>query len=228
MQETMLRETIIRYACAMHKDGLTVANSGNISARCRDGFLVTPSGVLYEELQPQDIVHLDLHGNHLAGELAPSSEWKIHADIYRERPEVNGIVHAHSPSATALSVLRKPVPPFHYMVTIAGGSEIPCADYATFGTQALSDNVLQAMHGYKACLMANHGMLAVGASMKAAYLLALEIESLCGQYSEARQLGEPCLLTEAEMAEAKSAFVLYGQRMSKPLSTVEEKSSKEG
>lgn len=212
MHDRQLREAIIHYACAMHKDRLTVANSGNISARNELGFLVTPSGVLYEQLRPQDIVQLDLHGNRIAGELQPSSEWKIHADIYRQREEVRGIVHAHSPSATALSVLRKPVPAFHYMVSVAGGAEIPCAAYATFGTQALSDNVLAALAGYKACLMANHGMLAVGKSLPLAYGLALEVESLCAQYSEARQLGEVCLLSEQEMAEARDAFAIYGQK----------------
>lgn len=212
MQDKALREAIIRYACAMHGDRLTVANSGNISARNEAGFLITPSGVLYEQLLADDIVQLDLHGNQQAGGLVPSSEWKIHADIYRHRPEVRGIVHAHSPSATALSVLRQPVPAFHYMVGVAGGSEIPCAAYATFGTKALSDNVLKAMAGYKACLMANHGMLAVGVSLSSAYGLALEVESLCAQYSEARRLGGICLLSEEEMAEARAAFAVYGQR----------------
>ena len=206
------RRDIIRFACAMHSDRLTVANSGNISERTAEGFLVTPSGVLYEDLEPDNIVHLDYHGHCISGDLAPSSEWKIHADIYRSRPEVNGIVHAHSPSATALSTLRQPVPAFHYMISVAGGSHIPCADYATFGTQALSDNVIRAMTGFKACLMANHGMVATGSSLKAAYTLALEIESLCEQYSKARQLGEVCLLTEDEIAEARAAFAVYGQK----------------
>ena len=125
---------------------------------------------------------------------------------------MNAIVHAHSPSATALSVLRKPIPAFHYMIGLMGGSEIPCADYATFGTQALSDNVLTALDGFTACLMANHGMLATGSSLAATYRTALELESLCAQYSEACRLGDICLLTEKEMAEAREAFGLYGQK----------------
>lgn len=212
LHDQLLRESIIHYACAMHGDRLTVANSGNISARNELGFLITPSGVLYEDLQPQDIVQLDNAGRKLSGDLVPSSEWKIHADIYRNKPEVNAVVHAHSPAATALSVLRKPVPAFHYMVAIFGGSFIPCSDYATFGTQALSDNIIKAMQGFKACIMANHGMLSAGTSLAATYGLALELESLCVQYSLAKQLGEVVMLTDAEMAEARAAFAMYGQK----------------
>jgi L-fuculose-phosphate aldolase len=155
---------------------------------------------------------MSLQGRQLSGVLKPSSEWKIHADIYENRAEVGGIVHAHSPSATALSVLRLPIPAFHYMVGVIGGSQIPCADYATFGTQALSDNVLNALEGYKACLMANHGMIAVEKNLAKAYQLALEFESLCAQYSEAKRLGEVYLLTEEEMQEARNAFSVYGQK----------------
>jgi L-fuculose-phosphate aldolase len=213
MHDKALRESIIRAACAMHVDRLTVAKSGNISARNDQGFLITPTGVPYESLQPADIVQLDIHGNKIGGGLMPSSEWKIHADMYHHRAEVNAVVHAHSPAATALSALRKPVPAFHYMVALMGGTQIPCAEYATFGTQALSDNIIKAMAGYKACLMANHGMLAVGTSLAGAYGLALEFESLCAQYSLAKQLGEVVLLTDEEMAEAKAAFAVYGQKL---------------
>lgn len=212
MQDKALRESIIRYACAMHVDRLTVAKSGNISARNHLGFLITPSGVPYENLQAGDIVQLDIRGNKISGELVPSSEWKIHADIYQHRQEVNAVVHAHSPAATALSVLRKPVPAFHYMVALMGGTQVPCAEYATFGTQELSDNIIQAISGHSACLMANHGMLAIGSSLAAAYNLALELESLCAQYSLARQLGEVVILTDEEMAAAKAAFAVYGQK----------------
>lgn len=211
MTNNLLAIAIIEAACAMHKDGLTVANSGNISVRDKEGFLITPSGVPYEKLQPEDIVKLDNQGKKIQGILQPSSEWKIHCDIYRHKPQVNAIVHAHSPSATALSVLRKPVPAFHYMVGLMGGSEIPCAAYATFGTQVLSDNVLKALNGFTACLMANHGMLTTGSSLASAYKTALELESLCAQYSEASRLGGVCLLTEEEMSEARAAFGRYGQ-----------------
>ncbi len=212
MQFKDLREEIIRAACSMHIDRLTAAKSGNISVRNNNGFLITPSGVPYEHLQPQDIVQLDSEGNRIGEGLVPSSEWKIHADIYHHRPEVNAVVHAHSPAATALSVLRKPVPAFHYMVALFGGKKIPCAEYATFGTHALSNNIMKAMTGYNACLMANHGMLAVGSSLAGAYGLALELESLCVQYSLAKQLGEVVILTDEEMAEAKAAFAEYGQK----------------
>lgn len=211
MHDIAVRESIIRYACAMHQDGLTIANSGNISVRCANGYLITPSGMAYESLIPEDIVAMDLQGNRLSGKLIPSSEWKIHNDLYLARSDIHAIVHAHSPSATALSTLRKPVPAFHYMVALIGGSQIPCANYATFGTQQLSDNIELAMVGYKACLMANHGMLAVGQHLAGAYRLAQEVESLCAQYSEAKRLGDVVLLSEAEMCEATLAFAQYGQ-----------------
>ena len=209
--DDQLRQSVIDAACAMHRDRLTVANSGNISIRVDDSVLITPSGVPYERLKPADLVRLTLSGEKTGGKLKPSSEWKIHCDIYRQKREVKAIVHAHSPSATALSVLRKPVPAFHYMVGLMGGSEIPCADYATFGSQALSDHVLKALQGFSACLMSNHGMIATGGSLESAYRTALELESLCAQYSEACRLGEVCLLTEEEMQEARKAFGLYGQ-----------------
>lgn len=211
MTEVERRQAVIRAACAMHSDRLTVANSGNISVRFAEGLLITPSGVMYETLQPEDMVYLALDGAVLQGVRKPSSEWRFHCDIYRHRPDVNAIVHAHSQAATALSVLRQPIPAFHYMVALMGGSEIPCADYATFGTQALSDNVLKALEGYQACLMANHGMLALGPDLARAYSRALELESLCAQYSEAKRLGTVCLLTAEEMAAARQAFSGYGQ-----------------
>jgi len=216
MQDRELRELIIQQACAMHKDGLTVANSGNISARNSLGYLITPTGVSYESLQPADIVQMNLQGDVLEGRFKPSSEWKIHNDLYLAKQEVNAVVHAHSPYATALSILRQPIPAFHYMVALIGGSQIPCAKYATFGTQALSDNIEQAMQGYSACLMANHGMIAVGKNLLKAYQLALEVESLCEQYSKAKSLGETLiLLSEQEMIEAKNAFAVYGQAQHK-------------
>lgn len=210
MTETEKRLSIIAAACAMHSDRLTVANSGNISMRHEQGLLITPSGVPYEQLKPQDIVMLDMQGNAVAGQLKPSSEWQIHRDIYRAKPQVQAIVHAHAESATALSVTRKPLPAFHYMVALFGGNQVPCAAYATFGTTQLSEAVLQAMDGYNACLMANHGMIVTGSSLANAYTRALELESLCAQYAKALLLGDVHLLTDQQMAEARQAFAGYG------------------
>ena len=212
LDEADLRQKVIDCACALHRDKLTVANSGNVSVRYGDGLLITPTGVVYEQLQPEDIVFLSLQGEVLSGELKPSSEWHFHCDLYLHKPEVEAIVHAHSPAATALSCLRQPVPAFHYMVALMGGNEIPCADYATFGTAELSASLLAALSGYKACLMANHGMTATGGSLEAAYRLAQELESLCDMYTRAKSLGSVVLLSPEQIAEAAAAFADYGQK----------------
>ena len=216
---------LIGAACALHSLGLSVANSGNVSMRYDQGFLITPSAVLYEQLAPQDIVYVSLEGNSrrdkqepliLAGKCEPSSEWRIHRDIYRVRAEAGAIVHAHSRYCTALSCLRQQIPAFHYMVAKAGGDSIRCARYATFGTQALSDAVVAALDERKACLMANHGMLALGADLQAALLLAQETESLAAQYCTALSFGaalgvKPVLIAADEMARVVGKFAGYGQ-----------------
>lgn len=210
MLEQAARESVIHYACAMHKDGLTVADSGNISVRFENDFLITPSGVAYESLRPQDIVRVNLEGVRVAGDLAPSSEWRIHRDLYVAKSEIHAVVHAHAPAATALSVCRKALPAFHYMVALFGGYEVPCADYATFGTKELSDAVLAVMQTHTACLMANHGMVVTANNLPKAYTRALELESLCDQYSKALSIGEVILLTDQQMDEARQAFAGYG------------------
>ena len=212
MPQLNVRQAVIDAACAMHRDGLTVANSGNISVRCQKGMLITPSGVAYEALQPQQIVWQDLSGAVLQGDCKPSSEWRIHADIYRAKPDVQAVVHAHSPAATALAATRRPLPAFHYMVALFGGNDVPCAAYASFGTAALSEAVLAVLGERSACLMANHGMLVTGADLATAYQRAQELESLCAQYNQACQLGGVVLLSDKEMAEARAAFAGYGQR----------------
>jgi len=207
---------LIGTACALHTQRLTVANSGNVSLRYENGFLITPSGVLYEQLAPQDIVHVALtteddEAKILAGTRTPSSEWRFHRDIYAARPDVGAIVHAHSHYCAALACLRREIPAFHYMVAKAGGNSIRCSDYATFGTQALSDAVVKALDGRRACLMANHGMVALGSSLQSALLMAQEVESLAGQYCEALKLGQPVLLDAAEMERVARQFDGYGQ-----------------
>lgn len=191
--------------------GLNQGTSGNVSVRSREGFLITPSGQNMAALTADDMVEMSLAGETL-GEGRPSSEWRFHRDIYATFPAAEAIVHAHSPFAVALACLRRDIPAFHYMVAMAGGIDIRCAAYATFGTQALSDAVLTALQDRRACLMANHGLLAWGRSLPAALALANEVEALCGQYLRACQVGEPVLLSEVEMQEVLEKFKNYGSQ----------------
>ena len=195
--------------------GLNQGSSGNVSVRSREGFLITPSGQNMAALTADDMVEMSLAGE-VAGEgvdnCKPSSEWRFHRDIYTTFSEAEAIVHAHSPFAVALACLRRDMPAFHYMVAMAGGVDIRCAAYATFGTQSLSDAVLAALQDRRACLMANHGLLAWGRSLPAALALANEVEALCGQYLRACQVGEPVLLSEVDMQEVLEKFKNYGSQ----------------
>lgn len=191
--------------------GLNQGSSGNVSARSPEGFLITPSGRDMTRLAGADMVPVAMDGNAPAG-MKPSSEWRFHRDIYAAFPEARAIVHAHSPFAVALACLRREIPPFHYMVAMAGGTDIRCARYATFGTQALSDAVVEALQDRRACLMANHGQVAWGSGLDGALALALEVEALCGQYLRCLRAGGPVLLSGAEMAEVIEKFKDYGNR----------------
>jgi L-fuculose-phosphate aldolase len=210
MDERALRQEIIATAIAMNARGINRGKSGNVSARTASGFLVTPTGLAYESMHPSDVVAMTMDGA-AHGARAPSSEWRFHRDIYAARAEAQAIVHAHSPFATTLSCLERGIPAFHYMVAVAGGSDIRCAPYATFGTQELSDHALGALDGRTACLLANHGMIALGADLAGALALAIEVEALAEQYWRALQIGEPSLLSEAEMAVVLEKFRTYGQ-----------------
>ncbi len=210
MDELALRKKIIATALEMNARGLNRGKSGNVSARFDAGFLVTPTGMAYESTQPVDIVAMTQDGT-ARGPRLPSSEWRFHRDIYAARREVGAIVHAHSPFATSIACLGRDIPPFHYMIAVAGGKDIRCAAYATFGTQQLSDHALCALAGRKACLLANHGMIAVGASLTAALALAIEVEALAEQYWRALQIGPPNLLCDAEMEIVLEKFRTYGQ-----------------
>lgn len=209
-----LRARVIATARSMNTSGINVNKSGNVSVRClrgaRPGFLLTPSGVPYERLDPQDIVFVDDAGVPI-GRCEPSSEWRFHSAIYAARPEVVAIVHTHSPCATALACQGLSIPAFHYMVAVAGGHDIRCADYATFGTQALADNAVVALRDRKACLLAHHGVIACGRSLDAAFALALEVENLARTYVAVRSLGEPHILDSAEMDRVLERFQTYGQ-----------------
>jgi L-fuculose-phosphate aldolase len=208
-----LRRSIIATARAMNERGLNQGTSGNLSVRLEGdegGILITPSGMPYDAMGPEDIVHLRMDGTS-QGHRSPSSEWRIHLEILRARPEVNAVLHAHSMFATSLSCARRDIPAFHYMVAVAGGANIPCAPYATFGSAELAINVLGSLAGRKACLLANHGMVALGATLAGALALAVEVETLAAMYSRALQIGAPVLLDDAEMARVLAQFRSYGQ-----------------
>ena len=187
--------------------GLNKGTSGNASVRVDGGFLITPSGMQVEQMSASDMVnmHLDGHVSDSDAGKKPSSEWRFHRDILANRPEINAVIHTHSMFATTLACLHKDIPPFHYMIAVAGGDTIRCAPYALFGSQALSDFALLALCERKACLLANHGMIALGRDLDDALAVAVEVENLCEQYWRALQLGEPHILTEAEMLERVSA-----------------------
>ena len=206
-----MRDALIATARALQPAGLNKGTSGNVSVRQGDGFYITPTGMPYEKLVADDIPLMALDGSHV-GARKPSSEWRFHRDLYTARPEVGAVLHAHSPFAVSLACLRRDIPPFHYMIARFGGDTLRCADYALFGSQALSDAALLAMRDRKACLLANHGLLVAGRDLDEALALAIELEELCEQYWRACQLGEPVLLTAAEMSEVMAKFAGYGQQ----------------
>jgi L-fuculose-phosphate aldolase len=210
MTELALRKSIIATALSMNALGINRGKSGNVSARWKDGFLVTPSGLPYQKTQPRHLAFVDATGN-AHGPLAPSSEWRFHHDIYRARPDAGAVVHAHPSFATTLACLHREVPAFHYMVAMAGGDNIRCAPYATFGSQELSDHALTALEGRKACLLANHGLIALGSDLERALTLAVEVESLCEQFWRTLQVGKPHLLDADEMQRVLEKFKTYGQ-----------------
>jgi len=195
----------------MNARGINQGSAGNISTRFGAGFLITPSGMAYERLQPEHIVLVDLAGA-CADQLRPSSEWRMHRDIYVHRPEAGAVLHAHPTFATALSCLRADIPAFHYMVAVAGGTDIRCADYALFGTQALSDHMLLALRERRACLLGTHGMICFHDNLDKALWLGVEVEALAKQYWHARQLGEPVILSAAQMDEVLQRFKDYGKQ----------------
>ncbi len=203
------RQAIIETSLEMERLDLTRGASGNISLRTEAGFLVTPSGMPPCTLKPEDIVEMDMDGTP-AGARKPSSEWRFHRDIYAARPEIGAIVHSHPPFGIALASHGRGIPAFHYMVAMAGGRDIRCAPYATYGTQELSDYAVTALEGRLACLLANHGMIAAGKTLERALALAVEVESLAEGYWRALQIGEPVILSDAEMDVVIEKFKGYG------------------
>lgn len=210
-EETALREEIVATARAMSAKGLSPQRSGNVSARAGgDAILITPSGLAYETMAPGDIVRVGLDGARAPGQMKPSSETPFHLAIYRARPEAKAIVHCHSPAATTLACARRAIPAFHYMVAAAGGSDIRCAPYATFGTEELAENTVKALQGRRACLLANHGQVAFGPDLGKALELAAEVETLSGEYLDLLKLGEVHVLDDEEMTRVLERFKGYG------------------
>ena len=208
--EQMLRDQMLAAALQLDAIGLNRGSTGNLSVRIGEHWLVTPSGVAAQDLTPQSMVRMDFNG-HPLGPGQPSSEWRFHRDILASRPDVHAIVHTHSRFATAFACLHREIPAFHYMIAIAGGDNIRCAPYALFGTQALSDHALEALQDRKACLLGNHGLIALGADLRKAVAVAIEVESLCEQYWTALQLGEPTILSLEQMQAVHEKFKTYGQ-----------------
>ena len=208
-----LRKDIIAACLGMNADGLNQGTSGNVSVRTDEGFLLTASGIPYKKMKPHHVVEMDLQGGY-RGDYLPSTEWLLHMNVYKARPEAQAIVHVHSTHATALACLRRDVPAFHYMIGVAGGASLRVAEYAEFGTQGLADNMLKAMEGRSACLLANHGQIVFGPTLEKALWLAGEIEALCHQYWAACVFGKPVVLGEDEMAIVLKRFKTYGKQLS--------------
>ena len=204
-----LRSEIIKYSKMLNSKRLSALRSGNISSRYKDGFLITPSGKKYSALKNNDIVFVSLNGYFDKKKGIPSSEWKFHQDIYRNKKEAKAIVHAHSTCATAVSTHKRGIPSFHYMVAMAGGHDIKCAKYATFGTRKLSENILKALKGRKACLISNHGQIAFEESLSKAFELAEEVENISLQYITSLKLGKPKILSINEMKKVLSKAKNY-------------------
>ncbi len=192
-------EQVIKYAKMLNVKNLSALRSGNISVRYKNGFLITPSGIKYSQLKSEDVVFVSLDGKFDNTKQNPSSEWRFHKDIYVKKKEANAVVHAHSTHATAVSAHGKSIPAFHYMVALAGGDDIKCAEYATFGTEELSKNILKALDKRKACLMSNHGQVVFDTNLEKAFELAEEIENICHQYINTLKIGIPKILSNNEM-----------------------------
>jgi L-fuculose-phosphate aldolase len=206
-----LSQQVIDTCIAMNTQGINQGNAGNVSLRFENGFLITPSGLAYDRLQPADIVLVDLNGTS-QDRLTPSSEWRMHRDIYANRAEAGAVLHAHSIFATTLSCLRLDIPAFHYMIAVAGGSDIRCADYALFGTQELSNNMLGALQDRRACLLGTHGMICFHDNLDKVLWLGVEVETLARQYWHARQIGDPVILSDRQMQEVMLQFAGYGKQ----------------
>jgi L-fuculose-phosphate aldolase len=209
VNETAQRQALVEHGRRMNAVGINQGKSGNLSVRLGDGFLLTPSAIAYDAMQPEDIVKMRWDGTY-DGKRRASTEWRLHRDIYVQRKDAGAIVHAHAMFATTLACLDREIPAFHYMVAMAGGDNIPCAPYATFGSQELSDATVTALEGRRACLMSHHGMVAFAQALPAALALAVEVETLAAMYWRALQIAPPKVLPRDEMARVLAKFATYG------------------
>jgi L-fuculose-phosphate aldolase len=213
--ELAIRQSIIAACRQMNALGINHGTSGNISVRCSEGLLITPSGLSYERMTHEDIVPMQIDGS-CEHRLQPSSEWRFHCDIMKARADVGAIVHAHPIYATAFGICRKEIPAVHYMIAASGGPTIRCGPYASYGTAELSEIAVAALEGRNACLLANHGMIATGPDLEKAMWLALEVETLCKQYAAALAIGTPHVLSDDEIARTVEKFRNYGPRVAAP------------
>ena len=209
MKDRDKRQSIIDACLRMNALGINQGTSGNSSIRHGNGLLITPTSTPYETMRREQIVHMGLDGSHDPAQ-RPSSEWRFHRDILKARPDAEAVVHAHPTYCTALAIMGMEIPPVHYMVACAGGDTIRCAPYATFGTQELSDHAVRALEGRSACLLAHHGMIAIGTSLAKAMWLAMEVETLARQYHAALQIGNPPLLSKEEIEKVRDRMAGYG------------------
>lgn len=211
MTEQSLRQQLLDTSRRLVELGLNRGTAGNASVRYGDGMLITPSALPVSEMMPESMVRMDLQGNVLQGG-KPSSEWRFHRDILAARPEIGAVIHTHAINATTIACLRKDVPPVHYMIAMAGGDTIRCTPYTVFGEQTLSDHTLEALRDRKACLLGNHGMIALGTDLADALAVAVEVEFVCEIYWRTLQAGEPQILTPQQMHEVKLKFIDYKKR----------------
>jgi L-fuculose-phosphate aldolase len=206
-----LRERLIETAIAMNVSGINRGSAGNLSVRIKGGYLITPSAVPYIDLTPEDLVEMNLEGE-WRGSLKPSSEWRFHRDIYHHRTDAQAVLHAHPVYCATLACMGRPIPAFHYMVARAGGRDVRCAAYASFGTQELSDQALIALIDRKACLLANHGLLCLEQDLSQVLALAVETEQLAQVYYQCLTVGEPVILDDEEMGRVLEKFKHYGKQ----------------
>lgn len=209
MSEAALRRELLDHCLRMNASGINRGTSGNLSVRCGDGLLITPSGMPYEQLEPADLVYMQMDGRY-EHHLLASSEWRFHRDILQQKPEINAVVHAHPLYCTTLAIRQMAIPAVHYMIAAAGGNSIRCAPYATFGTEELSVAALHALEDRYACLLAHHGLIALGPNLAKALWLAVEVETLAQQYFNTLLLGAPVILPDDEIARVVEKFKSYG------------------
>ncbi len=218
-EERRLRRAIVERCRWMNGSGLNQGTAGNLSVRHGEHMLITPSAVPYETMKPSMVASMAIGGRaddgRWTGPMPPSTEWRMHRDVLRQRPEVGAVVHTHSPYATALAITRRPIPACHYMIATFGGDDIRCAGYARFGSAELSRLALRALEGRNGCLLANHGMLALGEDLEQAMWRAVELETLARQHVLSTLIGDPVLLSAGEIREAAAAFDGYGLKRPK-------------